>query len=148
MARALLLILVTLCSAQTGSAQLLIDTLFTWQGYGRQSVCRVQVFESAPGERRERTIVIDELAQNTGPSILDDVQHLAELIGRNLAQEPEAAYWIFHFGGFSFPGAGGVDKEVFLRATFRRSARGGLGSPHWRLIDRETIVKVTDRAYR
>lgn len=134
--------------AQSASAQLLIDTLFTWQGYGRQSICRVQIYKSASGEERTRTIIIDELAHSNGPTILDDVRHLAELLGRNLSLIPEKAYWVFHWGAFSFPGATESRKELFLRATFRRSGGGALGPPAWRVVDRETIVKYTDRAYR
>src|SRR5690606_37415498 len=102
------------------SAQLLVDTLFTWQGYGSTSMCRVRIFTSAPDQQRSRTIIIDELAENRGASTLNDVQHLAELIGRTLAQDPEDAFWIFHWGGFSLRGADNDAKELFFRATFRR----------------------------
>jgi hypothetical protein len=91
--------------------------------------------------------VIDELAENRGASTLDDVQHLAELIGRTLAQDPEDAFWIFHWGGFSLKGAEGGAKELFFRATFRRSSHGALSTPFWRLVDKATVVKYTDRAF-
>lgn len=140
-------ILLTFWPSQPGAAQLLTDTLFTWQGYGRASTCRIRIYESAPDQKRSRTIVVDELAENQGASTLDDVQHLAELVGRTLAQDPEDAFWIFRWGAFSYPGADKHSKEVYFRATFSRSGRGALGTPFWRLVDRETVVEYTDRAF-
>ncbi len=148
MIRRFRLVLLLISMTQPSAAQLVIDTLVTWQGYGRRSTCRVRIYESAPDQKRARTIVIDELAENGGPSTLDDVQYLAELVGRRLSQIPENAFWVFHWGSFSFPGAERHGKEFFLRATFRRSGTGALGPPFWRLIDRPTVVKYTDRAFR
>ena len=145
--RFLVPLLLTLLLRQPASGQLLTDTLFTWQGYGHASTCRIRIYESAPGEKRSRTIVVDELAENRGASSLDDVQHLAELVGRTLFQDPEDAFWIFRWGAFSYPGADKHSKEVYFRATFSRSGRGALGTPFWRLVDRETVVKYTDRAF-
>lgn len=130
------------------SAQIVTDTLFSWKGYGRASVCRVRVFASGVDQKKPLTVVVGELGQNEGASTLDDVQHLVELVARSLDLDPEAAFWIFHWGGFSYAGSEGSDKEFFLRATFRRSDSGSLGTPFWRLISRETVVDYTDRAFR
>lgn len=128
-------------------AQLLTDTLFTWSGYAHESICRVRIYRAAPKERKDVVIVLDELADNRGRSTLDDGRHLAELIAREAAIDPESAYWIFYWGDFSFESAQSSRKEVLLRATFRRSDNGSLGTPSWRLINRETLAKYTDRAF-
>ncbi len=145
--RKLLPVLLLVLTPQSVPAQLVTDTLFSWQGYGHTSTCRIRVFESAPKASRARTIVIDELAANRGASTLDDVRHLAELVGRALSQNPEEAFWIFRWGAFSFPGADDNGKEVYLRATFRSSDYGTLGPPYWRLIDRAAVIEYTDRAF-
>lgn len=130
------------------SAQLVTDTLFSWQGYGRTSTCRIRLFRSAVDQKKPLTVVVGELGQNEGASTLDDVQHLVELVGRGLGVDPEAAFWVFHWGGFSYAGGKRSDKEIFLRGTFRRLDSGSLGAPFWRLISRETVVDYTDRAFR
>ena len=79
--------------------------------------------------------------------MLDDVQHLVELVARSLDVDPEEAFWVFHWGGFSYAGSERSGKEFFLRATFRRSDTGSLGAPFWRLISRNTVVDYTDRAF-
>lgn len=140
-------LLLLILAPQPVSGQLLTDTLFTWQGYGHTSICRVRIFESVPKASRARTIVIDELAENRGASTLDDVRHLAELVGRALSQDPEEAFWIFRWGADSFPGAEENGKEMYLRATFRSSDYGTLGPPYWRLVDRAAVVEYTDRAF-
>lgn len=140
-------ILSTTC-VQPAQAQLLSDSTFTWTGYARQSICRVRVFRSAPNEKKPFVIVLDELAKNEGRSTLDDARHVAELISRQVGIDPESAYWIFHWGDFSFEDARSSSKEVYLRATFRRTDSGTVGTPFWRLINRETVVEYTDRAYR
>lgn len=129
------------------SAQLVSDTLFTWSGYARESICRVRIFRAAPRERKEYVVVLDELAENRGPSILDDARLLAELIGRDASVDPESAYWVFRWGDFSFEGAAPSRKEMLFRAMFRRADSGGLGAPSWRLITREMLMKYTDRAF-
>lgn len=134
-------------------AQPLADTVFAWQGYGQTSRCRVVVYPSGENdEARTRTIVVRELAGNTGASTLDDARFLVEQIGRTLGVEPSAAYWVFHWGGFSFASGGerGSDggKELFLRATFRATDRGRLTPPAWRVISREDVEEITDRRYR
>lgn len=138
-------------------AQLLSDTLFTWAGYANESLCRLRVYRAEPGEKRAYVIVLDELAENEGRSTLDDARHLAELVARATGVDPEEAYWVFHWGGFSFEGsAAGANrpstsssrKEIFLRATFRRSDSGTVTTPSWRLINRTTLAKYTDRAFR
>lgn len=144
----LLLLAIGMCSITPAYAQLVSDTLFTWQGYGRVSTCRLRLFMSGPDQKKPHTIVVDELAANEGPSTFEDVQHLVELASRRLAVDPEQAFWVFHWGSFSYAGASGTGKEFFLRATFRRSDTGSLGAPFLRLISRETVVAYTDRAFR
>lgn len=143
---ALLLLLV--CLPPAAEAQLRSDTLFTWQGYGRASMCRVRIYQSGADQKKAQTVVIGESSENRGASTLDDVQHLVELIGRGLSVDPEEAYWVFHWGAFSHAGAEPSNKEIFFRATFRRSDSGALGTPFWRLVNRETVVEYTDRAFR
>ena len=143
----LLLISLFLC-IDTASAQLVVDTLLTWEGYGRESTCRIRIYHSAPDEKRVLTVVLGELAENGGASSLDDTQHLVEIAARRFNLDPEAVFWVFHWGGFSFPGAEKAKKEVFFRATFRRTDNGSVGPPFWRLINRQTVEKYTDRIFR
>jgi hypothetical protein len=142
------LLLLLVCSPAATEAQLRSDTLFTWQGYGRASTCRVRIYQSGADQKKALTVVIGETGENHGASTLDDVQHLVELIGRRLSVDPEEAYWVFHWGGFSHAGAEPSNKELFFRATFRRSDSGALGTPFWRLVNREAVVEYTDRAFR
>ncbi len=158
-ARLAALLVATLTPA-AALAQPLADTVFAWQGYGQTSRCRVVVYPSGENEEaRTRTIVVRELAGNTGASTLDDARFLVEQIGRTLGVEPASAYWVFHWGGFSFASGGdrgdGSDgdggsggKELFLRATFRATDRGRLTPPSWRVVSREDVEEITDRRYR
>lgn len=128
-------------------AQSRLDTTFSWRGYRQVSTCRVQVFSSARSADRPFTIVLGELAENEGRSTLEDAPHLVELLSRTLRIDPDSAFWIFHWGAFSFPEAGRSQKELFLRATFRRSTAGSMNAPSWRLVTREAVREYTDRAF-
>lgn len=132
------------------AAQPLADTLVTWRGYARTAQARVQVFPAPPDEDdRPRTLVVQELAANRGPSTLADVRYLAEHIGRQFGIDPAEATWIFHWGGFSYAGADpDDDKELFLRATFRRTSTNRLATPYWKVIDRNAVRELTDRRFR
>lgn len=141
---------VLLTTALPLSAQPLVDTLFTWRGYARTAQCHVQVYPAPPDEdTRSRTIVVRELASNRGPSTLHDVRYLAERLGRQFGLDPAEAYWVFHWGAFSYEGAApDDDKELFLRATFRRTSTGRIGTPYWKVIDRDAVRELTDRRFR
>ncbi len=150
MRTALLALLLALGTTFPLVAQPLADTLFTWRGYARTAECQVQVYPAPPDEEtRTRTIVVRELASNRGPSTVQDARHLVELIGRQLGVDPAEAYWIFHWGAFSYEGAApDRDRELFLRATFRRTSTGRLGTPYWKVIDRNAVRELTDRRFR
>jgi len=137
-----------LIASRPAAGQPLADTLVTWRGYARTSTAQVQVYPSPPGdERRDRTIVVRELAASRGPSTLDDVRYLADRIGRAYGLDPARVYWILHWGAFSFRDATGR-KELFLRVTFRRSDSGRLSSPFWRALTKTDVRELTDRRYR
>lgn len=142
------LALVLLALAPHAHAQLLADTSFAWQSYSGVARCQLSIYAAAPGEDRSRVVVLRELAKNRGPSITADARHLAELIGRAHGIAPDDAYWVFHWGAFSFPEAADSRKEVFLRATFRQHSGGGFSTPSWRVISREETEELTDRAFR
>lgn len=130
-------------------AQPLADTLFSWRGYARTARCQVRVYPTPPDEERTRTVMVKELAENRGPSTVDDARYLAELIGRQFGIDPAVAYWIFHWGAFSYAGAEpDPDKELFLRVTFRRTSTGRLSTPYWRVIRRNEVRELTDRRFR
>ena len=150
MRAALLACLLALAPPLSLVAQPLADTLFTWRGYARVAECRVQVYPAPPDEEtRTRTILVRELARNRGPSTVQDARHLVELIGRQLGLNPAEAYWVFHWGAFSYAGAApDRDKELFLRATFRRTSTGRLGTPYWKVINRDAVRELTDRRFR
>lgn len=142
----------------SAQAQMVSDTLFTWTGYAQESMCRLRIYHAEPGEKRTYVILLDELAENEGRSTLDDARHLAELVSRATGIDPEEAYWVFHWGEFSFEESASTrasdgsrsssKKEIFLRATFRRSDSGTVTTPSWRLINRTILAKYTDRAFR
>ena len=134
-------------AAPAGHGQLVADTLFRWTGYAHESICRVRVYRAAPDEKKPFVLILDELAENRGRSTLDDSRLLAELVSRTMGLDPESAYWIFYWGAFSYAGAEESGKELFLRATFRRSDSGTVGPPFWRLVDRATVSEYTDRAF-
>ena len=140
-------LLIGLCIPSFTAAQPVADTLFTWRGYARMGQCRVAVYPTPSDEERTRTVVLHELARNEGPSTVDDVRYLAEAVGRRFQIDPTEAYWIFHWGAFSFAGAETNDKELFLRATFHRTSTGRLSSPYWRVIRRNEVLELTDRRF-
>ncbi len=147
------LLIVLLCSfwsSYASRAQQTADTLITWKGYAQTGICRVRVFHRMDEKtRRDFAVVIDELAENEGPSSVSDARYLVEIVGRSFGIDPVRAYWIFHWGAFSYAGADpGQKKELFLRATFRHTTGERLSSPAWRMIDREDVDEITDRMYR
>ena len=145
----LLLCLLALGLAAPAAGQLVADTLFTWPAYARTGTCQLRIYQAPPGDDRTHTVVLRELAENRGPTTLDDARHLAEVIGRHYDLDPAAAYWVFHWGAFSFaPGAAERRKEIFLRATFRRTSTYNLGTPRWRVVTREDVEELTDRLFR
>ncbi len=140
---ALLLFPASLC------AQALADTVFSWKGYAETSECRVRLYAAPPQKERTRTVVLEELAENQGHSTVEDAAYLAEAVGRRFEIDPASAYWVFHWGAFSYENARpNRRKELFLRATFRRSKSGALGAPSWRVISREEVEDLTDRRFR
>ena len=146
--RWLLLCLLALGFAAPAAGQVVADTLFTWPGYARTGTCHLRIFHAPPGDDRTHTIVLQELAENRGPTTLDDARHLAEVIGRHYGIDPVAAYWVFHWGAFSYDAGAERGKELFLRATFGRTSTYNLGTPRWRVVTREEVEELTDRLYR
>ncbi|SHK61007.1 hypothetical protein [Rhodothermus profundi] len=128
-------------------AQPLIDTLFVWQGYRQEGRCRVQLYRTPPGTDRSYVVVLQELAENAGPSTIADARYLAERLSRQFGFNPTQAYWVFHWGAFSFRGARASAKELFLRATFSRSSSGRLSAPRWQVITRADVERLTDRQF-
>lgn len=133
----------------TATAQPRVDTTVTWRSYSHTGTTQVQVYPGPPDEEETHTIVVKELAENRGPSTVKDVQYLADLIGRRLGVDPTQAYWVLHWGGFSFEGADpGADKALFLRATFNRTQSGNLSSPYWNVVSETDVRELTDRRWR
>ncbi len=148
---ALVLLLIAFPAAPGAArAQLAADTTLSWRGYARTAMCRVRIY-AVPAEPDERAhvVVLTELAENRGPSIVADASYLAERVGRRFGVAPAEAYWIFHWGAFSYAGAAPAPrKELFLRATFSRTQSGRLGSPYWRVITEDELREMTDRQFR
>ncbi len=136
--------------AAPARAQLVADTLFTWKGYDGTGKCRIRIYKTPPSdEDRSHVVVIRELAENKGPATVNDARHLAEMIGRTYGIDPANAYWVFHWGAFSFEGARpNKRKELFIRATFRHGKSQRLGTPSWRVITREDVEDYTDRQFQ
>ena len=145
-----LLVLLTVAAVSpVGShAQALADTAFTWQGYSQTARCRLRIYTTPPGSKRTHVVLLQELAANEGPTTAFDLPYLAEEIGRHFELDPAAAYWILHWGAFSYEGAvPDARKELFLRATFSRTKSQRLSSPRWDLITRSEVRAYTNRQF-
>lgn len=134
-----LLLAVSAASAQPA------DTLLTWRTYGQEGTARVQTFASND-EDRPRTVVVDERAENRAGLVTDDVRYFVETYGRSVGVDPAEAAFVFRFNGASFCTDGPDDKTLLLRATFTRTKTGRLSAPSWRVISREELAELTDRA--
>lgn len=132
----------------TALSQPQTDTTLTWRSYSRTGTAEVEVYPGPPDDEETHTIVLREVAENRGPSTVEDLQYLADLVGRRLSIDPTAAYWVLHWGGFSFEGADpDDDKALFLRATFNRTKSGNLSSPYWNVISETDVRELTDRRW-
>ena len=127
-------------------AQILADTLLYWQGYFTMSVCSLRVYHNNDQDR-PHTIVLTELAENRGATLIEDISFVADQVGRTYGIDPTNSYWVVHWGSFSFPNATPSKKELFLRATFRKTSTNRLGAAQWRIIRREDIESYTDRHF-
>ena len=147
--RILVLGVLGLLLLRPAAAQPQTDTTLTWRSYSRTGTVQVQVYPGPPDDEEEHTIVLRELAENKGPSTVEDLQYLADLVGRHLGVDPTRAYWVLHWGGFSFQGATpDADKALFLRATFNRTQSGNLSSPYWSVISETDVRELTDRRWQ
>jgi hypothetical protein len=147
--RLLTLAVLGLLLCRPAPAQPQTDTTVTWRSYSRTGTAQVQVYPGPPDEEETHTVVVKELAKNRGPSTLEDFQYLADLVGRRLGIDPTTAYWVLHWGGFSFEGADpDADKALFLRATFNRTESGNLSSPYWNVVSETDVRELTDRRWR
>jgi len=143
-----LLLLAALAFPGPARAQLLADTTVTWQSYARDGTTRARLYATPEGAKRDRVVVLTELAENDGPSTVDELRHLAELIGRRYNLDPARAYFVVHWGAHSYEGADpDDDRELLLRAGFHRTSTGNLSSPNWYLLSREQLRELTDRQF-
>ncbi len=140
----LVLLIASAALAVTPHAATPTDTLFTWQTYGQDARVRVQTFAS-DDDKRPHTIVVDELASNND-LVTDDVRYFVDTLGRSLGLDPTQATFVFRFNGQSFEEDAGDGKTLLLRATFNRTKSGTMGSPSWRLLTRDELANLTDRA--
>ena len=137
-----LLVCAGLADAQPQPLQ---DREVTWKAYAADRAARVRVF-AIDDERRPHTIVVDDRASNGGP-ITDEAQFVADLVGREVGVDPTTATFVFRFTPAAFAeGARERGKTLLLRATFRRTRSGGLGSPDWRVLTTDALDELTDRA--
>lgn len=127
--------------------QQLADSLFEWRGYIHPGKSRVQIYKTISDKNRTHVAILQEIAENKGPLVHDDLPYLVEEISRTYHLDGTRIYWILHWGNFTFADAQS-SKELFLRATFKRNSNGRLSAPQWRLVRREDIEKMTDRQFR
>lgn len=130
------------------AAQVVVDTTFTWQGYAQTAECRLRIYAAPADAGRRHTVILQELASNRGPTTAFDLPYLAEAVSRRFELDPAETYWILHWGAFSYEGARPTPgKELFLRATFRRTKSRNLGAPSWKLVTRDDVRAYTDRHF-
>lgn len=123
-----------------------VDTLLVWRTYTQEARARVHVYPSGSASR-PLTVVVDELAENRAGPVTDDARFVAETVGRTLGRDPAEMTFVFRFSAASFHPAGrSGDKVLLLRATFTRARTGRLSSPAWRVITRDELADLTDRA--
>lgn len=140
----LLLFVGSVTSAQTFEES---DRILTWRTYdlGFERAARVRVFPSTD-ERRSIAVVIDEHVGGEKPATAE-ARYVAEVIGREFGFNPVNASFVFRYTGASFvEDASDGGKELLLRVTFRRLASGSLGGPSWRVLSRDELSRLTDRA--
>ena len=147
------LLALTLLAAAPAFAQdfaPLHDQEVSWRSYeaGGERTARVRVFLSGD-ERRPHTAVIDDRASNGRQPITSEAPFVAEVVGRELGFDPTAATFVFRFTESSWVEDGSDrGKALLIKATFRRTASGALGSPSWRVLSPEGLEDLTDRAMR
>ena len=144
-----LALLALLLTADASAAQdgTIHDTELAWRTYSAERSARVRVFHSED-DRRPHTVVVDDRAGNGAP-ITDEAGFVAELAGRELGVDPTAAAFVFRYTPAAFDADGAErGKTLYLKATFRRLATGGLASPSWRVISADAMDRLTDRAFR
>jgi hypothetical protein len=135
-------------SHHSSRAQALVDTTMTWDGYAQTARCEVRIYPTPDDEERTRVVMLREVAQNDGPTTVADLSYLAEEVGRHFDIDPANAYWVVHWGGFSYKDVRrDEDKELFLRATFGRTDSQRLSSPRWDVASRTEVREYTDRRF-
>ncbi|HLT46237.1 MAG TPA: hypothetical protein VK002_03340 [Rubricoccaceae bacterium] len=143
----LLFVLAALLTPAPGlHAQPLTDTLLTWRSYSHDREARVRLYRCDDADR-PHTVVVDERAGNPGGPVTDEARYVAEVIGRAFGFDPATATFVFRFTAAGFaPGASDEGKALLLRATFRRGTSGALNAPSWRVLSRDALAELTDRA--
>lgn len=135
--------------APSCQAQMVVDTVYSWRGYARTAACRVRIFKNPTDEKRDTTVLLDELAANTGPTITADADYLVDEIGRAFRFDPTKTRWVFRWSRASFVDSSAAgppsNKQLLLLATFRRTKSGTIGTPNWKIADPEALEEYTDR---
>jgi len=142
----LALLFVLACFAAPAASAQVADTLLVWRTYAQEARAHVRVYET-DSSTRPLTAVVDELAENRAGPATDDARFVAETIGRALGRDPAEITFVFRFSAASFhPDVRRADKVLLLRATFSRARGGRLSTPAWRVITRDELAGLTDRA--
>jgi hypothetical protein len=144
----LVLIVMLLAPVHRVDAQIVADTLFSWRAYAREGTTHLSIYKNPSDTDRPHTAVVREIGSNAGPASTADARHLVELVSRYFDLEPTEVTWIFHWGSFSFENARNSNRELFLRATFRRMPSGNLSTPNWRVLTRQEVEALTARRYK
>jgi hypothetical protein len=64
------LLMLGVVHAAPTAAQPTTDTTVTWRSYSATGTTRVQVYPGPPDEEEEHTLVLWELAENRGPTVV------------------------------------------------------------------------------
>lgn len=77
----------------------MVDETYTWRGFGNgfgkwDSRCRIRVFRPHP---EQIVVIASDLGEDSGTSITNCAEGLANLVVRDFALDPDLLLWIEHY---------------------------------------------------
>lgn len=97
---------------------------YRWQGNQLVGRCRMRSFQTPIG----LVVVLDELADNPGPSVTNAAPDVIRAAAKSLGVDPEDAIFLEHYGDFSYVGGRGGE-ETFDRIRLESATKASY--QHW-----------------